>query len=309
MTSKTKLLKKGKYIPGVATPAPAKKAENKATQVASNKPTERDIRKEAEARSRARRMRSILKLGIKKEQVQKWFAEENNRMVLVLLNGQYTTEDGVRGYKAAKKYIDDEKLTFMGGSPNAIWILSDVNNVDNVVEKLKILGRVSVTKPEPHTKESTIKYLKDKKKTEETRKPSNNTEDTKKNAKKARKEDNKSRAAMRPYYAALRKGGVSARIKKYNKALAKKIEKWLKEHKALEAEKAEKSKEYRAKHRQLTSLEMKANKRARKASKHLAAQERRKEREKERMKNNEALTAKRVQNAKKPVQTELKEAA
>lgn len=326
MKKNTKTLKKGNNIPGNATPAPAKKAENKnATPVASNNHFKRDQRKEATARNRARRMRSMLKLGMSKELVEEMFAKEDNRMVLVLLYGTYTVEDGtrtvkvrkrdkshkvcstetkevpniLRGFEAAKHYVDDNKLHFMSGSANAIWVLSDKDHVDDVVEKLKVLGRVSVTKPELHNKEAK----------KAPKKPTNNTAEVKKNAKTTRKNIKKSGAEMRAYYAALRKGGVSERIKKYNKTLADKIEAWLKNRKKAEAEKADRIDKHKRDHRQVSNLEMKANKRARKAVKHLASQERRIAVQKKREENNAKERAKHAQKAQKPVQTELKMAA
>ncbi len=334
MTSKTKLLKKGKYTPGTATPAPAKKAENNVVKnTTSTKNKQLSLRKQAEIRSRARRQRSMLKLGMKQELIEEMFAQEDNRMVLVLLNGAYTIQDGtktktvrkrdehhkvvsvetvevpniLRGYEAARKYVDDQKLHFMAGRTNSIWILSDKYHVDDVVEKLSILGRVSVTKPEKHTNETESARLKKEKKTP--KKPTNNTAEVKAKAKTARKEANANKINMRPYYAALRKGGVSERIKRHNPDLAKKIEAWIKERKAASASKEEKSKEVRAKHNQLTSFESKTNKRARKVIKHLAKIERRRELEKKCAESNAKERAKRAQKAQKPVQTELNIAA
>ena len=334
MTSKTKLLKKGKYITGNAVPAPAENAEKKTVHTTTgNLHKNRNLKKEIAARSRARRMRSMLKLGMSKESIQEMFAQEDNRMVLILLNGAYTVQDGtisktfrkrderhrivsvetkevpkiLRGYVAARKYVDDNKLHFMAGGTNAIWILSDKDHVDDVVKTVSILGRVSVTKPELHTQETESARLKKEKKS--TKKPSNNTAEVKAAAKARRKQANAQKMQMRPYYAALRKGGVSARIKRYNPELAKKIEAWIKEKKAVDAKREEKLKEYRAKHRQLTSIERKSNKRARKAVKHLAALERRRELEKKRADSNAEKRAKRAQKAQKPVQTKIEMAA
>lgn len=285
----------------------------------------RNNRKEAAARSRARRIRSMLKKGMKKEQIDEIFAQEGNRMVLVLVNGSFHIQDGTRtktirkrdgghklisvekeevpnilhGVAAAKKYADDNKLSVMATSANAIWILSDKNHVDNAVEKLKVLGRVSVTKPEK----------KAEKKIRSVKKPTNNTEEVKKAAKAARKAANMNKAEMRAYYAALRKGGVNTRIKKYNKTLADKIEAWLKERRKAEAEKAERVDKHKRDHRQISSTEMKANRRARKAAKRLAVKERRIAAEKAHMENNAGERAKRPKKAQKPIQTELKMAA
>lgn len=304
--------------PGNATPAPAKKAETKEV-----KNIVRNKKKEYEARSRARRMRSMLKQGMKEEQIQEMFAQENNRMILVLLNGNYSVQDGVKdkkvrhkdkdgnvsievvqvpnmlhGFNAAKKYIEDNGLHFMSGSSNSIWVLSDKDSVTNDVEKLKVLGRTSITKPEAKTE----KKPKDKK-------PTNNTAEVKAAAKAARKKANTTKCYMRPFYAALRKGGVSARIKKHNPTLANKIEAWLKEHKKAEAEKADRMDKHKRDHRQMSSVEMKANKRVRKAAKHLLTRERHKVVEAKRIEANAKMRAARVQKAKKPVQTEIKAAA
>lgn len=296
--SKTKLLKKRNYTPAKVSAAPTKKVENKEKKVEKKTKTLSEIAKE---RSRARRMRSIMKLGMKKELVEEMFAQEDNRMILVLLDGKYTVEDGktkkntpniLRGSNAAKKYIETEKLHLMAIGSNAVWVLSDKDNVDADVEKLKILGRVSVTKPAKHTADSVKAETKKQKKTK--KKPTNNTLAAKIAAKMQRTTDKKERAKMRPYYAALRKGGVSKRIEKHNPKLAEKIKEWLK---GRECHKD--SKEYRAKHRQLTSTEMNANKNARKAAKFLAAKERRIEREKKAMVKNQALREKRAQEAAK----------
>lgn len=334
MTSKTKLLKKGKYITGNAVPAPAKNAEKKTVcTTTENLHKNRNLKKEIAARSRTRRQHSMLKLGMSKERIEEMFAQEDNRMVLVLLNGAYTVQDGtktktvrkrdehhkvisvetievpntLRGYEAARKYVDDQKLHFMAGHANSIWILSDKDHVDDVVKTVSILGRVSVTKPELHTQETESARIKKEKKTP--KKPTNNTAEAKAKAKEARKEADVNKSNMRPYYAALRKGGVSARIKRYNPELAKKIEAWIKEKKAVNAKREETSKEYRAKHKQLTSIERKSNKRARKAAKHSAALERRRDVEKKCAESNAEKRAKRAQKAQKPVQTKIKMAA
>lgn len=251
-------------------------------------------KKEIKARNRARRIRSMIRRGMTQEQIDEWFKNEDTRMVLCILYGTFKIEDGTRkkkvyhrgvdhhvtsveeeevpivlkGLSAAKKFAENEKMNVVGCSLSSIWVKTDKNNVDEVVEKLNQLGRTSVTCPEP-------KREVEKKE----KKPTNNTAEVKAAAKKARKAANKENAAMRPYYAALRKGGVSKRIKKHNKTLAEKIEKWLKEQRAKEANKAEADKQHRAKHRQLTSKERKAAKRAHKAAKVLATKNRIRSRE------------------------------
>lgn len=336
MNSKTKSLKKGTYTPGNATPAPAN-AENKATKVASNNHPTRDARKEAEMRSRARRIRSLMKLKIPKEKIDALFEEEKIRTVLCLYYTSFTIEDGVkkkrihhrneqhkvvsveevevpailRGKEAVKEALKRANIEPLFLGPNYCWIKTTKDDLDSILKVLEPIGRTSVTKPKCLTKEEVADKQKAERKLEEkaNRKPSNNTDEAKKAAKAKRKAIKWNRAQMRPYYAALRKGGVSERIKKHNKSLADKIEAWLKKKRKEDAEKAEKDKEYRSKHRQLTSIEMKANKRARKVAKHLAAQERRRAQEKKQMDNNATAKAKRAQKPAKPVQTKLKMAA
>lgn len=333
MKSKTKSLKKGIHTPGNATPAPAK-AENKATQVASNNHPKRDARKEAEMRSRARRIRSLMKLKIPKEEIEAMFEEENTRTVLCLYYTSFAIEDGVkkkrihhrneqhkvvsveevevpsilRGKEAVKEALKRANIEPLFLGPNYCWIKTTKDDLDTILKVLEPIGRTSVTKPKRLTKEEVAAKQKAERKLEEkaNRKPSNNTDEAKKAAKEKRKAVKRDAAQMRPYYAALRKGGVSERIKKHNKSLADKIEAWIKKKRKEDAEKAERDKEHRAKHRQLTSIEMKANKRARKVAKHLAAQERRREQEKKRMEKNATAKAKRIQKSIKPVQTELK---
>lgn len=286
------------------------------------------MNKEIAARNRARRIRSMIRRGMTQEQIDKYFSDKNTRMVLCILYGSFTITDGtkkktvkkrdkhhkvistetveipnvLRGVEAAKKFAQNEKMELVGNGVTSIWVKTDKDNVDDVVKKLSELGRTSVTIPEQKAE-----------KVKKEKKPTNNTAEVKAAAKAARKEKNVEKTNMRPYYAALRKGGVSKRIKKYNKTLADKIEKWIKEKKASEASRVKGSKEERAKHRQWTSIEMKANKRARKAAKHLAAQERRKAQEKVAVAKNQAITQKRAQEAakhgKNATQQPLKQAA
>ena len=321
-------MKKNKNnIPGNVIPAPAK-AETKNTSVNH---IVRNKRKEIESRNRARRIRSLMKQGLSKEEIEQWFKNDAKRLILVLAYDSFCVKNGTKtkkvfvkdekhrvtgveekevdinlyGINALKKFCEDNKLSLIashkGTYGHAGWILSDKDNIDKVIELLKPVGRTSVTKPEnPISKP--VETKKEKKST-------NNTADVKKVAKTRRKESKVKATEMRAYYAALRKGGVNARIKKHNPTLAKKIEDWLKDHKKKEIEKAENNKEHRAKHRQLTSLEVKANKRARKAAKHIATHERMIAAQKKQAEANAKIRAQRPQKSKKPVQTEIKEAA
>lgn len=334
--SKTKDLKKGKYIPG-SKPAPAKKAENNTTTVASNNHPVRDAKKEERAARHMRRVRSLVRLGLTENEILEIFKNESVRTVLCLYNGKFTIEDGTKvqkvyhrdekhrvtsvteeeapnilhGRYAVEKLLANNNITPIAVGPLYCWIRTDEDHLEDIKKILEPVGRISVTKPEPVTKESIEAKQKEdcKAQNKANHKPSNNTAEAKKAAKAKRKDAKRNSAQMRTYYAALRKGGVSERIKKHNKNLAEKIEAWIKEKRKETAEKAEKSKEYRTKHRQLTSLEMKANKRARKAAKHTATQKRRKSQEKVRMENNAKKKAERAQKAQKPVQTQLNIAA
>lgn len=290
---------------------------------AAIKNSKRNMRKEAEARSRARRTRSLLKLGLDQKDIEKIFEQEDNRFVLVLFYGSYTLEDGTKikkvwnkalkkkeekevpnilhGSQAAMKYIENNKLNVMASSTNSAWILTDKDNVDSVSELLKVVGRISITKPEKRTYETEKARLEKEKETPKTH--SNNTKEVAKAAKATRKASNIERHNIRAYYAALRKGGVSSRIKKYNKPLADKIEEWLKEHKKIEDARAEKLKEHNKKHRQTPNAVKKANKKARRVAKMIAAKERKLAIDKARAAKNAA------KKPNEPVQTQLKLAA
>jgi hypothetical protein len=307
-----------------------KKAVNKAINI-----EEKNRRRaEAEARCSARRTKKLKAAGVTDEQLEQLIAEENARTILCMYYGSHTVDLGeqeveikeynkekkcyeptkvkknvtLRGRAAAEYTIREKELDVIVFGSTYCFIKTTADKAEEIAKDLRAtIGRCYITKHEKLPTKEAIEKLNPKPKEE--KKPTYNTSERKKAAKAKRKAENIKKAEMRPYYAAYRKGGVSARIKKYNKTLADKIEKWLEERKAAEAKKAEANKEYRAKHRQLTSLEMKANKRARKATKRLATRERQKLREKTQMENNTRLRAERVKKAQKPVQTKLKMAA
>ena len=291
-------------------------------------------RAEAEARCSARRTSKLKASGVTDEQIEKLIAEENARTILCIYYGKHTVDLGeqevdtkkynkskkccehvkvkknvtLRGRAAAEYTIREKELDVLTFGSTYCFIKTTADKAEEIANDLRAsIGRCYITKHEKLPVKETVEKLNPK--IEKEKKPSYNTSERKKAAKAKRKAENMKKAEMRPYYAALRKGGISMRIKKHNKTLAEKIEKWLKERKASEAKRLEASKEYRAKHRQLTSAEMKSNKRARKIARHAAAQERRKEREKKQMEYNAKKHAERAQKAQKPVQTELKMAA
>jgi hypothetical protein len=292
---------------------------------------EKQRRAEAEARCSARRTNKLKAAGATDEQIEQLIAEENARTILCMYYGSHTVDLGeqevevkkynkkkkcyeltkvkknvtLRGRAAAEYTIREKKLDVIAFASTHCFIKTTADKAEEIANDLRAaIGRCYITKHEKLPAKEAVEKLNPK--PEEKKKPTCNTSERKKAAKAKRNDENMKKVEMRPYYAALRKGGVSARIKKYNKTLADKIEKWLKERKAAKAEKEEADKEYRAQHRQLTSLEMKANKRARKAVKHLAAQKRRREREKKQAEYNAKLYVERAQKAQKPVQTELK---
>ena len=282
-------------------------------------------RAEAEARCMARRTQKLKKAGATDEQIKKLIEDENARTILCIYYGSHMVDIGeqevtkkkynketkkyeevtekqnvtLRGRQAAEYSIREKGLEVIAFSSTHCFIKTTKDKAKEIATDLrKDIGRCYITK---HTEK------KEEPKKEKT--PTNNTLPVRKTTKKKRKEENEKNTEMRPYYAAKRKGGVSKRIKKFNPTLAKKIEKWLDEQKKREAAKAEAVDKHKRDHRQMSSAEMKHNKRARKEAKRKAAQERRRAKEKARMENNIKLHAKRAQKAQKPVQTELKMAA
>ena len=343
--SKSKLLKKGKYTPEATTSAPAnpeaekketvsKTAKNARVFVKNKAITYNELankKKEKEDRTRMRRFNRMIAAGITEEQIKEFESNLNIRTILLMPYSSYFFVDGKKQKTITKR---DEKHRVIGKETievdnkltgvNAVLAFLKSNNIEpicgntvrnngqkplgyvyfnttkdklsDIEELVKDVGRIIIHKWVPEEPEEERKQ----------RKPSKNTKEVKIAAKKSRKAENMSKANMRPYYAAKRKGGVSSRIKKFNPELAAKIEKWLAEQqpKGLNIKKAASkpykySKEYRAKHRQLTSIEMKCNKRARKAAKSLATQKRRQAREKAAMVKNQADLKKRAQKAVK----------
>lgn len=263
-------------------------------------PGARSRRLDANVRCRERNTRRLLKEGLSKEQIEELFTEQKLRTVLCLYYGSFSIEDGtkiikikgkekevpniLRGSKAAKHILD--KYTFEKDgieslviSSNYCWLKTDADHIDKVMEITKPIGRILITKHERPVE-----------KKEKNKKPTNNTEEKKKAAKNNRKQINKKKNEMAPYYAALRKGGVSKRIKKHNKTLADKIENWLKNHK-----KEEKTPN--------------KSKKARKEIKKLARLARAQAAKNKAMDKQSKAVEKASQKPKKPVQTKLNMAA
>lgn len=285
------------------------------------------LRKEAKARMRARRTQKLLRLGLTDEQKEEILKDQNIRTILCLYYSSYTVENGTKEVRVGKKKDNKTEVvpnilhgrhaaeftinkeiealnhvTVLKYGPTYCWIKLPVEDVEKVSEILKPIGRFSVTK---HSLNESIKKVVPKEDVE--KKPSNNNKTVAAEAKARRKDENKKRAAMRPYYAALRKGGVSARIKKHNKKFALKIESWIKDRIAKEKKKHEKI--VAKDNRQLTSIERKNNKRMRKLAKQKATRERRIDMQKKREIINAKEREKRIQKVQKPVQTKLDLAA
>lgn len=280
----------------------------------------------------AQRMKRLKKAGITDEQIDELIKDENTRTIMCLYYGNHTVDLGekevevkvfdkktkkyntvkrkqnvvLRGRAAAEHYIREKEYDVVVFEKTFCCIKTTADKAEEIAKDLREnIGRCSITKP----KKLTVEEVKEKyhPKPEKKEQPTHNTNEAKKAAKARRKKSNIAKTSMRPYYAAWRKGGVSERIKKHNKELAKKIEKWIKKRKAIEEAKHEKA--VAKDNRQLTSIERKCNKRARKVAKHLAKIERRKEAEAKRMKNNAAKAKKTAQKQNKATQTELKMAA
>ena len=281
-------------------------------------------KKERDERIRARRFNKMVKSGITEKQIEEFEKNADLRTIMIMPYTSYSFIDGKKtktvtkrdekhhvigkeqievdnrliGVPAVLAFLKSNGIEPLCSNTMSVYFNTTKDKLENIEELVEKVGRIIVHRWIPKEEKE------EKKKT-----PTNNTSEVKVAAKKARKDLNKKIAEMRPYYAALRKGGVSKRIKKYNKKLADKIEKWIKERRSAENKKAEKNKEYRKIHRQFTSQEMKANKNARKAIKKIATHKRKVEHEAAAMKKNQAAHKDILQNpsrtSKKAVQQNL----
>lgn len=250
--------------------APAKSAENIAQQ-----------------RTTAIHIKRLSERGLSKEKIDEMLHDPDARLVLCIAYDSYVLkregQKNLHGIKAIKFTLNENKIDMIDGGHNYVYILTKVDDIDNISEAIGNMGRISIRKWED-------KVEKPKKE----KKPTNNTAEKKQSAKNKRKTANKKAAEMRPYYAALRKGGVSERIKKHNKELAEKIQKWLDE-----------KKEMTPKNKSARKVEKKAKLKARRE----ATIKRVQSLEKKRMDNNIAKQKKAAQKAGKQAQIEFKEAA
>lgn len=172
--------------------------------------------------------------GLSKEEIQNKLKDENARIMLCIAYDSYKLELGevekevgkkkkkvkknlvLYGVKALKHILLQKKVDMIDGGHNYVYVLTNKKDADKLADEIKEVCRVSIRKWE--WKKCDVPREK---------KPTDNTDEKKIAAKKKRKGENMKKAAMRPYYAALRKGGISERIKKHNKALAAKIQEWL----------------------------------------------------------------------------------
>lgn len=315
----------------------------------NNKPTKNVAPAKAENKkliNRQRRIRRLVKLGLSEDKIQEIYKEESNRLILCLyytsfskdttrVKKHYTrdkshkvtnvTEEEVTvkltGRQAAELFLKENNIEPIALGATYCYIKTDESHLEELLDKLKPIGRTSVTKPDPVEDMLVKKEMKNVK----PRKPSGNKDSKKNHVSNKQIRDSHN---MSPYYAVLRKmrkkgadtskveDFINDRVKKHNPKLAEDIKKWItSKAKTLDLaikfknKPASKSEEHRAKHRQLTSIEVKARKRAKKTVRHLAAIERLQARQKAAEENNKGLREESAQKAQKPVQTELKMAA
>lgn len=267
-------------------------------------------------RTEERFTRKLINAGCSEEQITKLLEDLDSRTVLCMPYDSIRiktkdTETGkesyLTGYKAARQVVSDLNLTPIAESSVRFYFTTTKDKVDELVATLRDkVGRCYISKLRKPTVEEATKKKEEKKERHHTY----NTSEVKKAAKKRRKELNKKKADMRPYYSALHtlkktagledvtkeqiNKAIKERIRKYNKTLADNIRTWLEGQCSIK-----KSEEHRAKHRQLTSKEMKTRKKAKKQAKLLATIERRRTQEKAAMIKNKADLEKRAQKAAK----------
>lgn len=248
MTSKTKLLKQGKYTPEAAhaaATAPAKKAEYSSNPENKGKFSEKKkaelIRSEVIARNRAANKKRLLKKGLNEDEIKEFEKIENLFAVLCIHSGHYQVKDGttkqkkvngqlvtvdniLRGTRAILFTLNEKfgnNIKILSESSTHVYLNTDKKHLKDVIEFLDDVGRVTYFR----WKEEAI--LKMVQKPEKRKKPSNNSKEVAAKAKKARENAKREAIRMRPFYAARRNGGVSLRIKTHNPKLAAEIEAWL----------------------------------------------------------------------------------
>ena len=258
----------------------------------------------------------LLKNGVKQQQIDEFENNPDLRTISCLSYGQYTVDLGEKeitvskdkkkktvkniltGVDAIEHFAKDNGMEVISKDTHRLVVNTTQKGMLDVYNKLKKFGRIYI-----------YKWVFEEKKSEKTKKPTNNTTEAKVNAKKTRKNENKKGADMRPYYAALRKGGVSKRIKIHNKTLAEKIKKWLKEKRAAEEKNKAAKDLHDTNHRQVTTKRKNSIRKAKKIAKRMKRIEAIQAREKKAAMTNATNKKKSAQKAKKHVQTELNMAA
>lgn len=249
--------------------------------------------KMAKQRMLSRLEARLKKQGVSEEKIEEIRKSLDIRTMTILSFGNYSVTLGTKKVTRGKKKVEIEVPNILRGV-DAIEHLAKEHGYE-VLKKYRYWIYLKLHKDQVEEASKVFKeygrlYVYDwqvgKTNTiDRTKAPKNNTKDVRKKAKQKRKDEKKEKNDMRPYYAALRKGGVSKRIKRHNKTLADKIEAWIKERKAAEEKKAESA----AKSKYPPSIVRKANKKARKAAKYIAAKQRKIERETKRAAENRVV--------------------
>ena len=243
----------------------------------------RNIDREAKSRLRARRKMRLIRAGLTENDIKELEKNEHVRTILCLSYGTHTVQNGTRKCKKDKKEIEvpnilhgtaaivftlkQHNIDVLTSGKQYVYVKTTDDKVDEISKIMSPMGRIYVQEWHPIVAPNPMKH-KTKKKSAPTM----------------------TKAEVKAYYAALRKGGVSKRIKKYNPTLADKITNLIKNKK---------------KNKQVTSFEKKAAKKAAKKAKIIATNLKVAERNAKKAE----INAKKPQKSKKPVETKLKMAA
>lgn len=241
----------------------------------------RNIDREAKSRLRARRKMRLIRAGLTENDIKELEKNEHIRTILCLSYGTHTVQNGTKKRKKDKKEIEvpnilhgtaaivftlkQHNIDVLTSGKQYVYVKTTDDKVDEISKIMSPMGRIYVQEWHPIVTSNPVKH-KTKKKSAPTM----------------------TKAEVKAYYAALRKGGVSKRIKKYNPTLADKITNLIKK-----------------KDKQVTSFEKKAAKKAAKKAKIIATNLKVAERNAKKAE----INAKKPQKSKKPVETKLKMAA
>ena len=169
-------------------------------------------------------IKRIIDSGMSKEEVEKLKKEPDTRIILCSAYSSFVLRVDKKvfcGINAINYTLNKAKIRVLDTGRGYTYVLTKKDSVPSILELLKGMGRIYVRKFEaPVAKEKVDK------------KPTANTPEVRRNAKKVRKKANKDKNKMRAFYAALRNGSVSKRIKIHNPKLAKEIEEWMKDKKS-----------------------------------------------------------------------------